>query len=406
MSTLFFLAALILLVDYCLEFVIARKNLQALSPTVPAEFVSYYDADRYAKSQAYLAERTHLDLVQGAASLGLWVALLLSGALAIWDEAARTLDLGPVLTGLVFFAGLGGITAVVNLPFAIISTFSIEARFGFNRTSWRTFVMDRVKGLFLLVAVGAPIGATALWFFHHLGPSAWLWVWLAMIALQVMLMFLAPALIMPLFYKFEPLPEGELKREILALAARLGFPLEGVYRMDGSKRSTKANAFFTGFGKTRRIVLFDTLIEKQSVPELVAVMAHEIGHFKRRHIWRSFLLGIVSQGVLIWLISRVIFAEAWQHADFPSLHLGAVLATILFQPLSRVVSLAEHALSRRYEFEADAFAREALGSGKELSSALMKLSVDSLSNLTPHPWKVLFDYTHPPVLARIRALNS
>lgn len=407
MTMIFLLAALILVADYGLDFLIARKNLGALSPELPQEFQGIYDSERYQKSQNYQREQTRLALASGAASAALFLALLLSGALPAVDEWLRSFGRGPATTGLLFFACIGVASSLIDLPFSIYSTFSIEERFGFNRTNAKTFILDRLKGMLLTILIGAPVVVVALWFFHRVGPSAWLWVWLGLVLLQVLLMFLAPALIMPLFYKFEPLPDGELKREILALGSRLGFPLEGVYRMDGSRRSTKANAFFTGFGKFRRIVLFDTLIEKHSVPELLAVMAHEIGHFKRRHIWRSFAIGVATQGLTIWLASLVIFASPWLHSEsFPSLHLGAFLAMILFQPLSRIVSLGQHWLSRKHEFEADAYAAEAMGTGKDLIVALKKLSADSLSNLTPHPWKVLFDYTHPTVLARVEALRA
>jgi STE24 endopeptidase len=246
-----------------------------------------------------------------------------------------------------------------------------------------------------------------VWFFVNGGGNAWLWAWLAFTAFQLLLTFLAPVVLMPLFNKFEPLPPGELKSAIEAFAARVNFKLQGIFTMDGSKRSSKANAFFTGFGRFRRIVLFDTLVQQQTVPELVAVLAHEVGHFKRKHILKSIAISIVTSFLLFWLFSLILRSDSLAPAfgfGQASVEAAFTIAFWFYAPFSLLSSLLANGFSRKNEFEADAYARETTGDPAALASALKKLSVDSLSNLNPHPWKVFLDYSHPPVTQRLRAL--
>ena len=265
------------------------------------------------------------------------------------------------------------------------------------------------KGTVLMILIGAPIFAGIVWFFQSAGSNAWLYSWIAFTALQLLLTFLAPAVIMPLFNKFDPLPEGDLKEEIQNFAHKQNFALQGIFRMDSSKRSTKSNAFFTGFGRFRRLVLFDTLIEKQSRDELVAVLAHEIGHFKRKHIQKSILLSIVTSGVMFYVLGRFLgnpelFAAFGM--ENVSVYASLVFVAFLFSPVMRFLSVFTHLLSRKHEFEADEYAVRTYGKPEELISALKKLSIDNMSNLKPHPLKVLLDYTHPPILQRIAALRE
>ncbi len=398
-----------LLLEYGLNLFADLLNLKALRPELPTEFEDVYDAERYQRSQEYTRARTRFGFVPATFDLALLLAFWGAGGFAWWDSFLGELDRGPIVTGLLFIGGLGIANSILHLPFAWYSTFVLEERFGFNKTTPGTFWLDRVKGLVLSIVIGAPLLALVLWFFQATGPQAWLWCWLAVTAITIVLQFVAPTWIFPLFNKFEPLDEGELRDSMLAYAKKVSFPLEGLFVIDGSRRSTKANAFFTGFGKRKRVALFDTLIERHSTEELVAVVAHEVGHFKRGHIIKGMLLGIAQTGVLFFLLS-LFLNDAKLFSAFGveqvSVHAGLVFFMLLYAPIDLVLSFFMQAFSRKNEFEADAFARETTGSSEELIAGLKKLSADSLSNLTPHPLHVRLNYSHPPLLERIEALRQ
>jgi STE24 endopeptidase len=384
-------------------------NLRALHPESPAGFDDVYDAERYARSQEYTRVRTRFSFWPQALDLALLLAFWFAHGFVWLDGWTRALGLGPIATGLAFIGTLVLAKALLDLPFRYYSTFVIEERFGFNKTTRATFWADTAKGLALAVALGAPLLAAILWFFERAGTGAWLYCWGATALFTLFVQFLAPTWIFPLFNRFQPLEEGALRAAVLAYAQRVSFPLEGLFVIDGSRRSTKANAFFTGFGKKKRVALFDTLIAKHPPEELVAVVAHEIGHYKRGHIVKSMLLSILQAGAVFWLLS-IFLAHAGLFAAFglqtPSVHAGLVFFALLYTPLELVLSLAEQAFSRRNEFEADAFARATTGDGERLVSALKRLSADSLANLTPHPLYVLLHHSHPPLVERVRALRA
>jgi STE24 endopeptidase len=310
---------------------------------------------------------------------------------------------------LLYFGALAVLSEIVNLPFSWYSTFVLEGRFGFNRSTPKTFLVDHLKGWVLGLLLGGPLLAAVLWFFLKTGDSAWIWVWAVITVFQLVMGFLAPALLMPLFNKFDPLPEGELKSAIEAYASSVRFKLQGIFTMDGSKRSTKANAFFTGLGRFRRIVLFDTLVSKHTVPELVAVLAHEVGHFKKGHIVKGLILSFVSSLVLLFLLSRLALSQeivaAFGFGQY-SIQAGLTAAAWFFGPISLVLGVGAQALSRKNEFEADAFAVETTGKGEDLAEALKRLSADQLANFHPHPWKVWLEYSHPPLSQRVRAIRA
>lgn len=395
-----------------LDFIATLLNLTSLDPRLPAAFAGVYDADTYARSQAYTRASARFGVVHSSFSLAVLLAFWLLGGFGWLDGMARSLVSGDVLTGLVFIALLGLGSHLLNLPFSIFSTFVLEERFGFNKTTPRTFVIDQFKGLGLAAVLGAPLLGAILWIFINV-EHAWLWAWAFFTAFQLLLTYLAPTFILPLFNKFAPMPEGELKAAIRSMAARCDFPLTEIYIMDGSKRSTKANAFFTGFGKRKKIALFDTLIAKQSVPELVAVLAHEIGHFKKRHIVQRIAVGIVQSAVIFFLLGLFTNTGGFARSLFDAFgvaavspHVGLALFGILFSPISRLLGIAANAWSRKHEFEADAYAAAAMGNPEPLASALKKLSAENLSNLTPHRLRVVLDYSHPPVLQRLNALHA
>jgi STE24 endopeptidase len=384
-------------------------NLRALRPELPPEFRDVYDAERYARSQEYTRARTRFSFWPQALDLALLLGFWFAGGFAWLDRETRALGLGPIPTGLAFVGALGLAKALVGVPFRHHATFVIEERFGFNKTTRATFWADTAKGLALALLLGAPLLAAILFFFERAGATAWLWCWGATTLFTLAVQFVAPTWILPLFNRFQPLAEGELRSAVLAYARKVGFPLEGLFVIDGSRRSTKVNAFFTGFGRRKRIALFDTLIAKHPTEELVAVVAHEIGHYKRHHILQGLVLSILQAGIVFWLLARFL-GEPGLFAAFgltqPSVHAGLVFFALLWTPIDLALSLALQAFSRRNEYQADAWARATTGTPERLVSALKRLSADSLSNLTPHPLYVALHHSHPPLAERIRALRA
>ncbi|MGE4233944.1 MAG: M48 family metallopeptidase [Bacteriovoracia bacterium] len=382
-------------------------NLSRLTNQIPDEFKEIYDPKKYKTSQEYLKTNTFLDLIQTAITTPLLTAFIVFGGFQIIDSFARSFELQEMVTAVIFVATLSLLSTLLSLPFSIYHTFVIEERFGFNKMTWKTFVLDRIKGLLLMAIIGIPVFLVVLWFFQQ--EQMWIWAWLFTVSVEIFMLFVAPVVIFPLFNKFEPLEEGELKSEIEKFAKSQNFKLQGIFKMDGSKRSTKANAYFTGFGRFRRIVLFDTLIQKHSVNELVAILAHEIGHYKRGHIFKQLTLSISTSLLLFFFLSKVIYnEEVFEafHVEQMSVYAGLVFAGLLYSPVSSILGLFSLYLSRLYEFEADAYASATTHKPEDLVSGLKRLSVDSLSNLSPHPVKVFLEYTHPPVLDRVAALRK
>ncbi|MEQ1894928.1 MAG: M48 family metallopeptidase, partial [Planctomycetota bacterium] len=363
-------------------------NLRALVAEPPAGFEDVYDRERYARSQEYTRARTRFSFWPQALDLVLLLGFWFAGGFAWLDRWTRGLGYGELVTGLVFIAALGLGKMLIDLPFKYVSTFVIEERFGFNKTTRATFWADAAKGLGLSLVLGGPLLALILWFFGRLGDQAWLVCWAVVALFTLVLQWVAPTWIFPLFNKFKPLEEGALRAAVLAYAEKVAFPLEGLFVIDGSRRSTKANAFFTGFGKHKRVALFDTLIAKHTTEELVAVVAHEIGHYKRGHIVKGLVLGVLQAGVVFFLLSLALTRDGLFEAfgvATPSVHAGLIFFALLYAPLELVLGLLVQAFSRRNEFEADAFARATTGRAEALVGALKRLSADSLSNLTPHP---------------------
>ena len=407
------LVALLLL--WNLDFFATLLNLASLKPDLPDEFADTYDAEKYAKSQEYTRAHSRFAIISSAASLTILLSFWFFGGFSWLDSWTRTLGWPEVSTGLLYvFALLFG-NYLCNLPFTIYDTFVVEERFGFNKTTRRTFIIDQLKSALLLALIGLPLLSGILLIFHHV-PDAWFWAWLAFSAFVLVLTYLAPSLIMPLFNKFEPMEDGELKDAIYRMARECAFPLTEITVMDGSRRSAKSNAFFMGFGKNKKIALYDTLVENHTTEELVAVLAHEIGHFKRKHIIQRIVLSIIQFGVLFYLLGHVVspdsrfaqqlFAAFGIPSENISPHAGLVFFGILFSPVSRFLGILLNAWSRKHEFEADAYAAVAQQTPEHLITALKKLSADNLSNLTPHRIRVILDYSHPPVLNRIQALRK
>jgi STE24 endopeptidase len=403
---LIFILAL-LIFNWLLDLIVETLNVRNVSTEIPAEFQGIYDAEKYTKSQRYLRENTRFGQIQAAIMLPLTVAFILLGGFHWINGIAQSASSNMIVQGLVFGGILILLGQMVGIPFSIYDTFVIEEKYGFNKTTPKTFVVDILKGLMLTVLLGAPVFALILWIFNSI-PNAWLWAWGTLAVIQLFIMFIAPVVILPLFNKFTPLEDSELRTKIEEFAAAQKYKLSGIFKIDGSKRSTKSNAYFTGFGKTKRIALFDTLIEKHTTGELVGVLAHEIGHCKLGHIKKGIIISLASSLLMFFILSLFITKQGLYAAfgiEGTPLYAGFIFFGFLYAPISMILNLLGNILSRKHEYEADAFAAETTKQPGEMISALKKLSVDNLSNLTPHPLKVFLEYSHPPVLERIKALR-
>ncbi len=398
-----------LLVAHAIRIVADLLNLRHMRAEPPPSLKDVYDPEDYRRSQEYLRTNTRFHLIASTFSLAVVLAFWFSGGFNYLDQAVRSWGFTPVVNGLLYIGILAAGYSLIQLPFDIHRTFVIEERFGFNRTDRRTFVMDEIKSVLLIVLIGAPLLSGVLALFQHAGQLAWLYCWLAFILFSLALQYVAPTWIMPLFNKFTPLEKGELREAILGYARSVGFPIKNVFVIDGSKRSTKSNAFFTGFGRNKRIALFDTLIRRHTVPELVAVLAHEIGHHKRKHILQATIIGILHAGLLFFLLSVFLGSPGLYEAFYmeqQSIYTGIVFFGLLYRPLQMVISVVVRALSRRNEYQADRFAATTIEDPGHLVEALKKLNAGNLSNLTPHPFYVSLNYTHPPLLDRVRAITQ
>lgn len=407
------LYALVILLTLAVAFVIDTLaevlNLKAMKDRIPEEMQGVYDETSYATSQAYTRERTRFGFISSVVGLTTLLAFWWLGGFNALDLWVRSFGWSPIATGLAFIGTLMLLQSALSLPFQVYSTFVIEQAYGFNKTTPATFVSDLMKGLGLGILLGAPILGGVLWFFDSVGSYAWLWVWGMITVFSLLMQYIAPVWIMPLFNRFTPLQDQVLRDRILAYSQKVGFPLREITVMDGSRRSSKSNAFFTGFGRNKRIALFDTLIEKHTHEELVAVVAHEVGHYKLHHIRKSMLLGVVHTGFVLWLLSLFLTQKGLFEAfgmQNMSVYAGLVFFGMLYQPVEEMLSVVMNWMSRVHEFQADRFARETTGDAEAMIQALKKLSKDNLSNLTPHPFYVRLNYSHPPVLERIRALRE
>jgi STE24 endopeptidase len=403
----FILAAL--LAESVLSVASDLLTLRAQPDTVPDEFADTFDAAEYDRALDYNRTRTRFGLVSSAVGLAALLGVWFAGGFEWLDTVVRGWGFGPLLTGLFYIGLLVGGRGLLSLPFSVYSTFVIEERFGFNETTPTTFVLDRLKGLALGVALGGPLLAAVLWFFQSTGPYGWVYAWIAVTAVLLLLQFVAPRYLMPLFNDFTPLPAGELRDAIFDYADRVDFPVNEVYVMDGSRRSKKANAFFTGFGTNRRIVLFDTLVEELDADELLAVVAHEMGHYKLHHIPQRIAISVLHTGVLFLLLSIFLQAEglfAAFYVDQPAVYTGLLFFGLLYSPAERLLSIPLNAWSRHHEFQADRFAVDTTARDEALVRGLKELAETNLSTLVPHPLTVWLDYSHPPLRERIDEIRS
>ena len=405
--------AIIILVTIALDFILGlvsdSLNLKHMTGDLPDEFKDVYDQEAYQKSQAYTRTNTRFGFISSGFNLVVTLAFWFLGGFNWIDIWVRSFGLHPIWNGLIYVGVLMGLLSLISLPFSIYSTFVIEEKFGFNKTTPRTFVLDLLKGLFLSIIIGTPLLAGILAFFSFAGQLAWLYCWGVTTIFTLILQFIAPTWIMPLFNKFTPLEEGELRDSIMNYAKSVKYSLSNVFVMDGSKRSSKSNAFFTGFGKNKRIALFDTLIEKHTVAEMTAILAHEIGHYKKKHIIQGMVISILHMGVVFFLMGLFLSQKGLFDAfymEHMSVYAGLLFFGMLYSPVELILSVFMNIMSRKHEFEADKFAVETTSNGQAMIDALKKLSIHNLSNLRPHPFYVFLNYSHPPVLARVQRIQS
>jgi STE24 endopeptidase len=407
MNPFFFIILFALLIEYIIGVVAHLLNLKSLKSEPSPTLEGVYKPKDYHKSQEYVRTNTRFAFVTSTFSLAVLLSFWFAGGFNYLDQIVRSWGFVPIVNGLFYIGILLIGYSLLTLPFSIYHTFVSEEQFGFNKTTPRTFFVDRIKGIGIAILIGAPLLAGILALFEHAGYHAWLYCWIAFTGFSLIWQYVAPTWIMPLFNKFTPLEPGELKEAILNYAHSVDFPVKNVFVMDGSKRSSKSNAFFTGFGRNKRIALFDTLIKKHTVPELIAVLAHEIGHYKKKHILQGTIINIVHAGVLFFVLSIFLDSPGLYDAFYmeqQSIYSGILFFGLLYTPLEMVLSVIINALSRKNEYEADRFAAETIQHPQYLIEALKKLYAGNLSNLIPHPFYVFLNYSHPPLLKRIHAI--
>lgn len=405
---LFWIIIGLLVADFIFERYLEYLNSTRWSDQLPEEVKGIYDAEKYNKQQAYEKVNFKFSMITSSVSFLVMFLMFLLAGFAWVNSMALSVSSNPIWVALIFFCILMLASDLINTPFSVYDTFVIEQKFGFNKTTPKTFVFDKLKGYLLGAIIGGGLLALIIYIYQLTTTSFWIYAWLVISGFSVFMVLFYSNLIVPLFNKQTPLPEGELKTAIEAFSAKAGFQLDNIYVIDGSKRSTKSNAYFTGFGAKKRIVLYDTLIADLTTNELVAVLAHEIGHYKKHHVLWSLLIGILQTGLVLFIFSLFVGSPELSGAlgvETPSFHIGLIAFGILYSPISMITGLAMNIFSRKNEYEADAFAAQ-YWDKEELASALKKLSVNNLSNLMPHPVYVFFHYSHPTLLQRLKALNS
>ncbi len=407
-NTIFIIIIAIILFNFILERILSVLNTSRMGQKLPEEVKDVYEPEQYQKSQDYKKTNDRFAVITSTFSLLVIMLMLFFGGFSIADDIAREVAGHPVLIALLFFGMLMLASDIINTPFSVYDTFVIEEKFGFNKTTVKTFILDKLKGWFLGALIGGGLLALVIWFYLQTKNLFWIYAWIAIAAFMVFMTMFYSTLIVPLFNRQTPLEEGELRDAIQKFCEKAGFKLQNIFVIDGSKRSTKANAYFSGLGAKKRIVLFDTLIQDLSVNEIVAVLAHEIGHYKKRHVFIGIIIGIIQTGITLFIFSLLVdnprLSEALG-ADQPSFHLGLIAFGILYSPISLVSGLFMNVFSRKNEYEADRFTAQ-FNCQDDLISALKKLSGKNLTNLTPHPAYVFFHYSHPTLLQRIRALKK
>ena len=398
----------IVLFEFLVELFLDYLNRSAWPLKVPEELMNVYDDAKFQKQKQYRRVNFQFGVFSNVFNVLVIIVVLWWGGFAWVDHWSQEVSSHPIIRALVFFGVIGGISMVLHLPFYLYSTFVIEEKFGFNKTTLATFWSDQSKSVVLGVVIGAPLLALIIWFYQLSGTHFWVYAWLLVGGFTVLMAMFYTSVILPLFNKQIPLAQGELRDAIEQFCQKTGFKLDNIFVMDGSKRSTKANAFFSGLGRKKRIVLYDTLINDLKTPEIVAVLAHEIGHYKLKHTLWGIVTGLIQTGALLFVFSRVVASPQLSNAlgvAEPSFHIGLVAFGLLFTPVSMIIGIVTNYVSRKNEFAADRYAA-IHANGNDLGNALKVISSNALSNPTPHPLYVFFNYSHPPLLSRLKTLQN
>jgi len=405
-QTIFIILLVIISADFILERVLQFLNTRSSKKAIPKELEGIYNEEKYAKSQAYGRETARFSMLTSTFSFVLLVAAIGFGWFGMLDKWLREFSPFAPLTTLMFFGVLFVISDILGTPFSLYQTFVIEQKYGFNKMTQKTFWLDKLKSYLLTIIVGGILLSALIYLVMLMGSGFWIYFWVIITVVILFVNVFYTSILLPLFNKLTPMQDGELKDSIQTYSDKVGFPLKNIFVMDGSKRSSKGNAFFSGLGKKKKVVLFDTLIENHTTEELTAVFAHEVGHYKKKHIILGTVISIATMGIMLFLLSRMIYNSevSWaMGGDVSALHLNILAFGILYTPLSRIIGLVGNVISRKNEYEADEYAVTTYG-GQALIDALKKLSSDHLSNLTPHPAYVFVHYSHPPLLQRVKAM--
>lgn len=407
-NTLFYIIIAIIIINFVVDKILDALNAKHFNDELPKEVADVYDEAEYKKSQNYKATKYRFGLITSTFSVVLTLAFLIFDGFEWVDNIARSYSNNPIIVALAFFGIVMIGSDILTTPFSYYSTFVIEEKFGFNKTTLKTFVLDKLKGWLMMAIIGGGILAIIVWFYQISGNQFWLYAWGLITIFSVFMNMFYSKLIVPLFNKQTPLETGTLRDKISAYAQTVGFKLDKIFVIDGSKRSTKANAYFSGFGSEKRVTLYDTLINDLDDEEIVAVLAHEVGHYKKKHIIFNLVVSVFTTGLMLYVLSLFISSPLLSNAlgvEIPSFHIGLVAFGMLYAPISEITGLIMNWFSRKFEYQADDYAKNTY-KAEPLITSLKKLSKNSLSNLTPHPAYVFMHYSHPTLLQRIKNLRK
>ena len=409
MNIIFWIILIALVIDFAIGLVSTILNLRSLQTKPPDTLADIYDDKEYKTSQEYTLVQSKFGLLTGSIKLVLLLVFWFAGGFNYIDELVLEFGWNDIWSGVAFIGIISIALLILNIPLSLYSTFVIEERFGFNKTTYKTYILDTIKSIVLSLVIGLPCLIAILYFFEYTGDYSWLYVWIFISITSLVISIIGPIWIMPIFNKFTPLEAGELRDAIVEYAKMVDFKFNNIYVIDGSKRSAHSNAFFTGFGKSKRIALFDTLIDQLDTKEIVSVIAHEVGHSKKKHVLLGISMGIIHTGILLFTLSLMLESEMLFDAFFmknTSIYASIVFFGFLFTPIEMVVSLFMQSISRRNEHEADYWAVSTTTNEINLISGLKKLAQKNLSNLSPHPLYVTLNYSHPPLSRRIESIKE
>ena len=407
-TTLFYILISIIIISFIIDKILDNLNAKHFDDEIPAKLADVYDEAEYKKSQAYKKTNAKFSNLTSTFSIVFTLIFFFTNGFKFVDNFARGFTDNSILVALIFFGVIMFGSDILTTPFSYYKTFVIEEKFGFNKSTKKIFWLDKLKGWFMSIILGGGILSLIIWFYQYAGENFWIYAWVLVAVFTLFMNLFYAKLIVPLFNKQTPLEDGELKSAIEEYAAKVGFTLNNIFVIDGSKRSTKANAYFSGFGSQKRITLFDTLINDLETDEIVAVLAHEVGHYKRKHIIFNLASSILLTGFTFYILSLFINSATLSESlgvSIPSFHIGLIAFGILYSPISEVTGLILNYFSRVFEYQADNYAKETFAP-KPLMTSLKKLSKNSLSNLTPHPAYVFMHYSHPTLLERIQNLEK